>query len=168
MKSSWPSLCVTLDKQLLLCRDPDRSWCHRHTTSKIKLFWSQPMPLWASAAAWVPTQWPLVLSFTSVMAQVENFSSCLHRNTNCQNVSTFKVLINWLLANCCSSIKTIFSYSYFHVNNVNYKVPDCFDSVPKTIVHSCKVVWYGDLPTSQIEPKMKNAILNTQCEEVCS
>jgi hypothetical protein len=31
---------------------PDRSWCHRHTTSMIRLFCSQPMAPWASAAAY--------------------------------------------------------------------------------------------------------------------
>ena len=37
VKSSQPSLCETQDKQLL-GRDLDRSWCHHHTTSMIKLF----------------------------------------------------------------------------------------------------------------------------------
>ena len=74
--------------------------------SRIKIFWSQPMPSWASAAAYecaatqsmdqwaasrklytsvpvtpalvrVPTQWPLVPSFTSVVVLVDNFSPCL-------------------------------------------------------------------------------------------
>ena len=36
----------------LLSRDPDRSWCHSHTMSMIKLFWSQPMAPWTSAAAY--------------------------------------------------------------------------------------------------------------------
>ena len=31
--------------------EPDRSWCHRHTKSMIKLFWWQPMAPWASTAA---------------------------------------------------------------------------------------------------------------------
>ena len=38
VKSSRPSLCETRDKRPL-GREPDRSWCH--TTSTIKLFWSQ-------------------------------------------------------------------------------------------------------------------------------
>ena len=38
----------TQDK-LPLSRDPDRSRCHRHTTSMIKLFWLQPMGPWISA-----------------------------------------------------------------------------------------------------------------------
>ena len=33
--------------------DPGRNWCNRHTTSMIKLFWSQPMVPWASAAAYI-------------------------------------------------------------------------------------------------------------------
>ena len=33
-----------------LGRDPVRSWCHRHTTGIIKLFWSQPIAPWASTA----------------------------------------------------------------------------------------------------------------------
>ena len=37
VKSSQPSLCETLDKQLL-GRDPDRSWCHLHTTINLPLF----------------------------------------------------------------------------------------------------------------------------------
>ena len=36
MKSSRPSLRETRDKRPL-GRDPDRSWCHRHTMSMIKL-----------------------------------------------------------------------------------------------------------------------------------
>ena len=35
MKSSRPSLCESRDKRPL-GRDTDSSWCHRHTTSKIK------------------------------------------------------------------------------------------------------------------------------------
>ena len=31
-------------------RESNRSWCHRQTTSMIKLFWSQPMSPWASGA----------------------------------------------------------------------------------------------------------------------
>ena len=52
VKSSRPSLRKTLDKRPL-GKDPDRSWCHRHTTSwpMIKLSWSQPMAPWNSAAA---------------------------------------------------------------------------------------------------------------------
>ena len=34
----------------LLGRDPDRSWCHFHTS--VKLFWSQPMVPWTLAAAY--------------------------------------------------------------------------------------------------------------------
>ena len=41
----------TRDKRPL-GKDPDRSWCHRHTTSMIKLFWSQPKGQWASGAAY--------------------------------------------------------------------------------------------------------------------
>ena len=37
VKSSRPSLREIRDKRPL-CRDPDRSWCHRHTKSMIKLF----------------------------------------------------------------------------------------------------------------------------------
>ena len=40
-KSSWPSLHETWDKQPL-GRDPDRSWCHRHTTNMIKIFGHNP------------------------------------------------------------------------------------------------------------------------------
>ena len=40
----------TRDKRSL-GRDTDRSWCHRHTTNIIKLFWSQSLAPWASAAA---------------------------------------------------------------------------------------------------------------------
>ena len=50
VESSRPNLRETRDKRPL-SRDPDRSWCHRHTTSMIKLYWSQPMAPWASAAA---------------------------------------------------------------------------------------------------------------------
>ena len=45
MKSSWPSLHQTWDKRPL-DRESDKSWCHRHTMSMIKLFWSQPMYPW--------------------------------------------------------------------------------------------------------------------------
>ena len=51
MKSSPPSLCEIWDKQLL-SREPDRSWCHCHTTSIIKFFWSQPIAPWALTAAY--------------------------------------------------------------------------------------------------------------------
>ena len=58
-----------------LGRDPDRNWCHHHTS--VKLFWSQPMTLWTSVATYelytsvavtpapvrIPTQWPLIPSF---------------------------------------------------------------------------------------------------------
>ena len=43
--------CETRDKRPL-GRDPDRSWCHRYTTSMIKLFWSQSMAPWALAAVY--------------------------------------------------------------------------------------------------------------------
>ena len=33
-------------------KESDRSWCHRHTTSMKKLFRSQPITPWASAAAY--------------------------------------------------------------------------------------------------------------------
>ena len=33
-----------------LGRDPDRSWCHLHTS--VKLFWSQTIALWTSTAAY--------------------------------------------------------------------------------------------------------------------
>ena len=46
VKSSQPRLRETLDKRPLGW-DLDRSWCHRHTTSMIKLFWSQLMDSWA-------------------------------------------------------------------------------------------------------------------------
>ena len=36
------SLRETRDKRPL-DRESNRSWCHRHTTGMIKLFWSQPM-----------------------------------------------------------------------------------------------------------------------------
>ena len=71
MKSSQPSLCETRDKWTL-CRDPDRSWCHRHTSAK--LFWSQPMTSWTAtsvvvipAPVQVPTKRLLVPSFRSVV-----------------------------------------------------------------------------------------------------
>ena len=54
-RASWKVLGLaynqseTWDKQSL-GRDPDRSWCHRHTS--VKLFWSQPMAPWTSAAAY--------------------------------------------------------------------------------------------------------------------
>ena len=51
VKSSRPSLYETQDKRSL-GRDSDRSLCHRHTTSMIKLFWSQPMTPWASRAVY--------------------------------------------------------------------------------------------------------------------
>ena len=51
MKISRPSLRKTRDKGPL-GRDPDRSWYHHHTTSMIKLFWSQSMAPWTSAAAY--------------------------------------------------------------------------------------------------------------------
>ena len=51
VKSSRPSLREIRDKHRL-GKDPDKSWCHHHTTSMIKLFWSQLMATWASAAAY--------------------------------------------------------------------------------------------------------------------
>ena len=51
LKNSWPSIRKTQDKRPL-DRQLDRSWCHRHTTSVIKLFWSQPVAPWASRAAY--------------------------------------------------------------------------------------------------------------------
>ena len=51
MESSWPSLRETRDKRPL-GRDPERSWCHRHTMSMIEPFWSQAMARWVSAAAY--------------------------------------------------------------------------------------------------------------------
>ena len=50
VKSSQPSLRETRDN-LPLGRDPDRGWCHRHTSVLAKLFWSQFMAPWTSAAA---------------------------------------------------------------------------------------------------------------------
>ena len=43
MKSPRPSLRETRDKRPL-GRDPDRSWCHCHTSAKLSL--SQPMDPW--------------------------------------------------------------------------------------------------------------------------
>ena len=43
VKSSRPSLRETRNKRPL-GRDPDRNWCHRHTS--VKLSWSQPMYPW--------------------------------------------------------------------------------------------------------------------------
>ena len=51
LKSFRPSLRETRDKRPL-DKESKRSWCHRHTTSMIKLFWSQPMGPWASASAY--------------------------------------------------------------------------------------------------------------------
>ena len=42
LKSSQPSLRETWDKWPL-GRELDRSWCHFHTMSMIKLSWLQPM-----------------------------------------------------------------------------------------------------------------------------
>ena len=47
LKSFRPSLRETRDKRPL-DRESNRRWCHRHTMSMIKLFWSQPMAPWAS------------------------------------------------------------------------------------------------------------------------
>ena len=49
VKSSRPSLYKIRDKRPL-GRDPDRSWCHRHTS--VKFFWSQPMAPWTRAEAY--------------------------------------------------------------------------------------------------------------------
>jgi hypothetical protein len=51
VKSPRLSLPETRDKQLL-GRDSDKSWCHRHTTSMIKLSWSQSMAPWALVAGY--------------------------------------------------------------------------------------------------------------------
>ena len=51
LKSFQPSLRETWDKWPL-DRELNRSWCHRHTTSMIKLFWSQPIAPWASGVAY--------------------------------------------------------------------------------------------------------------------
>ena len=45
LKNSRPSLRETLNKRPL-GRDPDRSWCHRHTTSMMERFWLQPLTPW--------------------------------------------------------------------------------------------------------------------------
>ena len=45
------SLRETRDKRPL-DKESNRSWCHCHTTSMKKLFWSQPMAPWASGAAY--------------------------------------------------------------------------------------------------------------------
>ena len=47
VKSFRPSLRETRDKWVL-GRDPDKSWCHRHTSSMIKLFCSQSMGIGSS------------------------------------------------------------------------------------------------------------------------
>ena len=41
--------CETMYKRPS-CRDPERTWYHLHT--RVKLFWSQPMAPWTSAAAY--------------------------------------------------------------------------------------------------------------------
>ena len=51
LKSFRPSLRETRDMRPL-DRESNRSWCHRHTKSMIKLFWSQPMAPWASRAVY--------------------------------------------------------------------------------------------------------------------
>ena len=51
LKSFQRSLFETRDKRLL-GRELDRSLCHRHTTSMIKLFWLQPMAPCALGAAY--------------------------------------------------------------------------------------------------------------------
>ena len=51
VKSSQPNFCETRDKRPL-GRESERSWCHCHIKSMVKLFWSQPMAPWASAAAY--------------------------------------------------------------------------------------------------------------------
>ena len=49
LKTSRPSLSETRDKRPL-GRDPDRSWCHLHTS--LKLFCSQLMAPWISVTAY--------------------------------------------------------------------------------------------------------------------
>ena len=56
VRSSRPSLRKTRDKRPL-SRDPDMSWCHCHTTSLIKLFWSQPMDPWSERSTLVCCRW---------------------------------------------------------------------------------------------------------------
>ena len=51
LKGFRPSLHETRDKRPL-DRESNRSWCHRHTTTMIKFFWSQLMAPWASGAAY--------------------------------------------------------------------------------------------------------------------
>ena len=41
------SRCETRDKRPL-GRNPDKSWCHLHTLTMIKLFWPEPMAQWTS------------------------------------------------------------------------------------------------------------------------
>ena len=79
------TLRETRDKRPLR-RDPDKSWCHGHTS--VKLFWSRSMmEPWATtktalhlcvavtpAAFWIPTQRPIVPSFTTVIDNSGNFS----------------------------------------------------------------------------------------------
>ena len=57
VKSSQPSLYETRDKRPL-GRHPDRSWCHRHTTSMIKLFWSQSILHGMSSSTLDPGPYP--------------------------------------------------------------------------------------------------------------
>ena len=72
LKGFRPSLRETGDKRPLV-RESNRSWCRRHTKSMIKLFlvaahgsmesWAATKKLYIS----VPTQRPLVPSFTSIV-----------------------------------------------------------------------------------------------------
>ena len=78
--------CETQDKRPL-GRDTDRSWCHLHTS--VKLFWSQPIALWTSVAA-----------YESVLGYVRNFSPCwyvasdAHGAMGCSQ-KNFVILIVW-------------------------------------------------------------------------
>ena len=47
LKTSRPSLRETRDKRTL-GRDPDRSWCHSHTS--VKLSWSKLMSPWTTGS----------------------------------------------------------------------------------------------------------------------
>ena len=51
LKRFRPSQPETRDKRSL-GKASERSWCHRHTTSMIKICCSQSMAPWASAAAY--------------------------------------------------------------------------------------------------------------------
>ena len=72
VKSSSPvyNRCEARNKRLL-CRYPDRSWCHLHTSVKLSpwIHGLQPRKLYTHVTQPVP-------SFTSVVGQAENFSPC--------------------------------------------------------------------------------------------